>query len=118
MANGISPKELSHYIRLVAAGIDAAKQPRADLVGSDIRCAIAAVNGDEGAVKRVRKILADSAPAKPADQPRTGSDDPIALRFSGSLSEDGMKKVAAEIAKRRPGLQGKKLQFELTAKPV
>lgn len=116
MSKEITPSELSQFCRAVAAGIEASKKPRADLVASDIRCAIAAVNGDEAAVARVRSVLAaaDGAPA-PA---KTASEEPIALRFSGDLSGDVLGRAAAEIAKRRPGLQGKKLQFSLTAKPA
>jgi len=117
MSKEITPAELSQFCRAIAAGIEASKKPRADLVASDICCAIAAVNGDEGAVKRVRSVLA-SAAAAPAPQERTASADPIALRFNGDLDGDVLKRAAAEIAKRRPGLQGKKLQFSLTAKPA
>jgi hypothetical protein len=113
MSKEITPAELSKFIRCVAAGIDASKKPRADMVASDIRCAIAAVNGDEGASARVRAVIS----AVPDAPPRAAAK-PISLRFNGELGEDVMRRAAAEVAKRRPALRGKKLQFTLTAKPV
>lgn len=110
MAKEVTPRELAQFCRIVAAGIDASKSPRADLVASDVRCAIAAMNGDEGAVKRVHSVIAaaQSAKAPPAD--------PISLTFKGELNGDLMQRAAAELEKRRPGLKGKKLQFSLSAK--
>ena len=118
MSKEISPSELSKFIRLVASGIEASKKPRADLVASDIRCAIAAVNGDEAAVKRVRSVIAAAPAAPAAPDARTAGTDAISLRFSGDLDGEVLRRAAEEIAKRRPGLKGQKLQFSLTAKPA
>ena len=117
MSKEITPVELSKFIRCIAAGIEASKKPRADMVASDIRCAIAAVGGDEGAASRVRAVISAAAPAAPAEA-HTAAAEPITLRFNGELGEDVMRRAAAEVAKRRPALSGKKLQFTLTAKPA
>lgn len=112
MAKEVTPRELAQFCRIVAAGIDAAKNPRADLVASDVRCAIAAMNGDEGAIKRVHGVIATASKPAPAPAPA----DSIALNFSGKLSADLMQRAAAELEKRRPELKGRKLQFSLSAK--
>lgn len=113
MAKEVTPQELAQFCRIVAAGIDAAKNPRADLVASDVRCAIAAMNGDEGAVKRVHSVI---AAAKPASAGAVEPAKPISLSFKGELNGDLMQRAAAELEKRRPDLKGKKLQFSLSAK--
>lgn len=114
MSKEITPSDLSKFIRCIAAGIEASKKPRADMVASDIRCAIAAVNGDEAAAARVLSVISgtDTEP-----KPSVASDS-VTLRFNGELSGEVIQRAAAEVAKRRPELQGKKLQFTLTAKPA
>lgn len=112
----VSPQEIANFVRCIAAGIDGSKNPKRELVASDIRCAIAAVNGDEKAVTRVRSVLAAVQTAAPADPAPAAAQAAIDLRFSGPLSGELLSRAAAEVAKRRPELRGKKLQFSLSAK--
>ena len=56
----INPKEIVKFVRYIAAGIDASKKPSRGMVASDIRCAIAAVNGDESAINHVRSIISNN----------------------------------------------------------
>jgi len=115
MAKEVTPRDLAQYCRIVAAGIDASKSPRSDLVASDIRCAIAAMNGNKSAIARVHGVIA--AATKPAAaKPDAASVDPISLTFKGELSGDVMKRAADELERRRPGLKGRKLQFLVSAK--
>lgn len=121
MSKNITPEELSEFTRCIAAGIDKAKNPSAGRVASDINCAIAAMNGDEKAISRVRSVIATmAAKAEPAAKSTQASAPaaPITLAFSGELGPDIMERLAAEVAKRRPEFVGKKLQFSLSAKPA
>ncbi len=102
----INPKEIVKFVRYIAAGIDASKKPSRDMVASDIRCAIAAVNGDKSAVDHVRSIISNTV----EDEPR------IDIQFTGPLNMKLIERAATEVAKRRPGFRGKKLQFTLSAK--
>lgn len=102
----INPKEIVKFVRYIAAGIDASAKPSRNMVASDIRCAIAAVNGNEKAINHVRSIISGTT----TDEPR------IDIKFSGPLSRQLIERAATEVAKRRPGFRGKKLQFTLSAK--
>lgn len=87
----------------MADAIDASKNPDPTKVAADIRQVIAAI--------QPAAPVAPAAPAAPAK--------PIKLSFEGSLDDDGLlKRAAAEVAKRRPGLAGRKIKFSLVAEPA
>lgn len=114
--SNLSPQEVSSYISLIASAIDKSAKPKADLVTNDIKCAIAALNGDEKAVARIKGILASSKTGEKSAPAKVAADASLGLKFSGPLSEDLLKRTAHEIAKKRPGYKGKDLEFTLSVK--
>lgn len=115
--SNLSPQEVSSYISLIASAIDKSAKPKADLVTNDIKCAIAALNGDEKAVARIKGILASATKTEGKPAPaKVAADASLGLKFSGPLSEDLLKRTAHEIAKKRPGYKGKDLEFTLSVK--
>jgi hypothetical protein len=98
-----TPKQVSDYLRAMADGIDRSKSPDPARVAADIR-----------------KVIAALEPGAPKPAPQTASESkPIKLSFKGEVGDgDLMARAAAEVAKRRPGLQGKAVKFSLTVEPA
>jgi hypothetical protein len=111
----VTPSEIATFLNAIADGIDGSKSPKASLVASDIKAAIAALDGHEGAIKRVKTVVA-AVKAPVAAAP--AAEKPIRLDFQGPLTPDLISRAAAEVAKRRPGFEGKKLKMSITAEEV
>ncbi|HEY8095078.1 MAG TPA: hypothetical protein VIE65_03170 [Methylobacter sp.] len=113
----VKPSEIASFLIAIADGIDRAKSPKTSFVASDIKAAIAAIDGNEKAVEHIRNTNAAVKAAKEQKPERTASatDSPINLRFQGTLTPDLISKAAAEVAKRRPGFEGKHLKMSISA---
>lgn len=112
MPQSANPSQIAAFLRAVADGIDRSKNPDRNKVASDLKCVLAALNGEEGAVARVAAVAsASQKPAAPAPAP-------YKISFTGSVSPDNLRGAAEEILKRRPALAGQKVRVTLIAEPV
>lgn len=114
----VTPSEIATFLNAIADGIDRSKSPRPDRVASDIKAAIAALDGHEGAIERVKTVVAAVKAPTAAAPAAPSAEKPIRLDFQGPLTPDLISRAAAEVAKRRPGFEGKKLKMSITAEEV
>ncbi len=110
-----SPSQIASFLRNMADKIDHAKAPSTAKVAADLRCVLAALDGNEEAVARVAAMTAPAAPAVGQSAPEAK---PFRISFNGKFDPDVVRRAAEHVVAKRPVIAGQVSRITIQIDPA